>query len=169
MIVNHHFKENIFIVVTFLAAFIFMVLPQPTSMDYMKPQWVFVVLLFWLIHTPRKIGPTIAWFIGLYVDLLLGNILGEHAFIFVVFAYFIQHFLRVIQAIPLWQQVLGVGLAGTLNIGLQLIFLKFTGVHIVNWHIMLPVLADMIIWPWLYFLCREARPKHDYRLTHFGR
>ena len=169
MIVNRHFKENSVIVITFLVALILMVLPQPMWMDYAKPQWVFVVLLFWLMHAPRKIGPNSAWCIGLYVDLLMGDVLGEHALVFVIFTYFVQHFLRIIQAMPLWQQVLGVGLAGLINISIELSFMKLGGVYIVNWPMFLPVIANMVIWPWLYFLCRDIRPRHDYSLMHFGR
>ncbi len=166
MIVNHHIKENILIVITFFIALVLTVLPQPSWMVYAKPQWVFVVLLFWLMHAPRKIGPIIAWLLGLYVDLLMGDILGEHALIFVLFTYFVQRFLSVIQAMPLWQQVLGVGLAGLVNIGIGVIFIKFGGVTELTWRMLSPVIANMVIWPWLYFLCRDVRPKHDFSLIH---
>lgn len=146
-----------------------MIVPQPMWMIYAKPQWVFVVLLFWLIQAPNKIGPTIAWLIGLYVDLLMGDVLGEHAFVFVIFAYFLQRFLRVFQAMPLWQQVLSVGFASALNVTAQYVFMKFSGVSLFNWHMFLPVVANMVIWPWLYFLCRDVRPKHDFSLMHSGR
>jgi rod shape-determining protein MreD len=169
MIMNRHFKENILILVTFCIALVLTVLPQPIWMADARPQWVFVVLLFWLIQAPRKIGPTIAWIVGLYVDLLMGDVLGEHALLFVVFTYFVQHFLRMIQAMPLWQQILGVGFAGLINIGIGLIFMKFGGVTILSWHILLPAVANMVIWPWLYLLCRDIRPKHDFSLMHSGR
>lgn len=169
MIVNRHLKENIFIMLTFAMALVLMILPQPSWMADAKPQWVFVVLLFWLMHAPRKIGPTIAWFVGLYVDLLLGDVLGEHALIFVVFTYFVQRFLRMLQALPLWQQILMVGGSGLLNIVVQIAFMKFNGVYLFNMHMLLPALANMIIWPWLYLICRDVRPKHDFGLMHSGR
>lgn len=169
MIVNRHLKENFFIVVTFFIAFVLMVLPQPTWMAYAKPQWVFVVLLFWLMHAPRKIGPTVAWCIGLYMDLLMGTVLGEHALIYVVFTYVIQRFMRVVQAIPLWQQILGIGMAGVINMAVQVVFLRFNGVHVLSWAMLLPAVANMIVWPWLYLSCRDVRPKHDYSLMHSGR
>lgn len=169
MIVNRHLKENIYIVLSFAIALILMILPQPSWMAEAKPQWVFVVLLFWLMHAPRKIGPTIAWFIGLYVDLLFGDVLGEHALIFVVFTYFVQHFLRILQALPLWQQVLMIGISGLLNILIQIVFMKFNGVYLFNIHMLLPALANMIVWPWLYLICRDVRPKHDFGLMHSGR
>jgi rod shape-determining protein MreD len=169
MIVNKNLKENIFIIVTFFVALVLMILPQPEWMASAKPQWIFVVLLFWLMHAPRKIGPTIAWLVGLYVDLLMGNILGEHALIYVLFTYFIQRFMRTVQAMPLWQQILGVGLAGVINSGIQIIFLKLGGALILNWHMLLPAVANMVVWPWLYLSCRDIRPKHDYSLMHSRR
>lgn len=168
MIINRHLKENIFIVTTFLIALVLTVLPQPAWMASAWPQWVFVVLLFWLMQAPRKIGPTVAWLLGLYVDLLMGDVLGQHALIFVIFTYFVQRFLRVIQAMPLWQQVLGVGLSGLINIAISLMFMRFSGMTIFNIQMLLPAIANMVVWPWLYWLCRDVRPKHDFSLMHTG-
>lgn len=169
MIVNRHLKENIFICVTFLMALVFTVLPQPAWMANARPQWVFVVLLFWLIQAPRKIGPTIAWLIGLYVDLLVGDVLGEHALLFVIVTYFVQRFLRMVQAMPLWQHVLAVGFLGLINVAFGFMFMRLGGVAIFSWQVLLPAVANMVVWPWLYLLCRDVRPKHDFSLMHIGR
>ncbi|PHQ80351.1 MAG: rod shape-determining protein MreD [Coxiella sp. (in: Bacteria)] len=166
MIMNRHLRENILIMLTFLIAMALMILPLPHWALYARPQWVFVVLLFWLIYAPRKVGPFIAWCIGLYVDLLMGDLLGEHALIFVLFSYVVQRYLRVIQAMPVWQQTLAVGVGTFLCITLELLLLKLTHTPVLNWSMLLSVIANMVVWPWLYFLCRDVRPTHDYRLLH---
>ena len=121
MIMNRHLRENILIILTFLIAMALMILPLPHWALYARPQWVLVVLIFWLIYAPRKIGPFIAWCIGLYVDLLMGDLLGEHALIFVLFSYVVQRYLRVIQAMPVWQQTLAVGVGTFLCVMLETI------------------------------------------------
>lgn len=166
MIINRGLRENLFIMITFFIAAIAMILPVPVWAMYVKPQWVFVVLLFWLMYVPRKIGPLTAWCVGLYVDLLMGNVLGEHALIFVLVTYVVQKFLRLFQAMPLWQQMLCVGLFTFIVMCLEWVFLRQLNFSVMHWQMLLPVLANMIVWPWLYFLCRDVRPKHDYRLLH---
>jgi rod shape-determining protein MreD len=41
---------------------------------------VALVLTFWCVHQPRKIGMGIAWFVGLVMDAGNGSLLGQHAF-----------------------------------------------------------------------------------------
>ena len=165
MIINRHLRENLLIVTTFLIAMSLMILPLPSFALYAKPQWVFVVLLFWLIFSPKKIGPISAWCVGLYVDLLMGDVLGEHALIFVLFAYVVQRFLRFIQVMPVWQQMVGVGMATFFSVVTQVVILKLTSSLLLSWQLLFPIIINMLIWPWLYFLCRDSRPAYDYRLS----
>ena len=158
--------ENVLITFTFAVALILTVLPLPHWIVFARPEWVFILLLFWLMHAPHKIGPIIAWFLGLYMDLLLGTVLGMHALIYVVFAYIIQKFLRGIQAMPLWQCVLGVGFCTFLSIVVQCFFLYSIEKVSIHSQVFLPVLTSMLFWPWLYFLCRDVRSYGEYRLMH---
>lgn len=169
MMMNRRLRENILIILSFAIALVLMVLPQPSWMAQAKPQWVFVVLLFWLMQAPNKIGPVVAWCVGLYVDLLMGDALGMHALVFVMFTYGVQRFLRMLQALPLWQQILMVGMASLLNVVMQLILMRLSGLFAFSMEMLLPAVANMIIWPWLYLICRDVRPRHDFRLMHTGR
>lgn len=157
MILNRSLKENTIIIVSVIVAMVLMILPLPQWTIYARPEWVFVVLLFWLTYTPKRVGPLIAWALGLFMDLLLGTTLGAHAFIYVCFAYVVQKFLRVIQAMPLWQSTLGVGFCTLLNVLLQFFIARFSGVDMGILSLLLPVITSMLVWPWLYFLCRDVR------------
>ena len=166
MIVNRQLKIYTAVLITFSIALVLSCLPMPSWVSYARPQWVFVVLLFWLIYTPQKVGPLSAFILGFIVDLLMGNVLGEHALIFVLFTYFIQKCLRYIQGMPLWQQMLGLGVCTLVNLGLQYGFLRMMGIHEIGGHLLLPAVSNMVIWPWLYFLCKDVNPRDSYQLMH---
>lgn len=166
MMMNRTLRENALIIVTLLIAMVLSILPQPVWAATARPQWVFVVLLFWLVYVPQKIGPILAWCLGLYVDLLLGTVLGEHALIFVLVTYLVQRWLRFIEAMPLWQQILGVGVFSACYVLITALFTKWQGGLVWHWQLLLPILANMMIWPWLYFLCRDVRPRYDYTLLN---
>lgn len=52
------------------------------------PDWVAVTLVFWSIHQPRRVGLTIAWVLGLLVDVNHASLLGEHALAYATLSYF---------------------------------------------------------------------------------
>lgn len=52
------------------------------------PDWVAVTLVFWSIHQPRRVGLTIAWVLGLIVDVNNASLLGEHALAYATLSYF---------------------------------------------------------------------------------
>lgn len=155
-------REISWISVSVFVAMILTILPMPGWAQLIMPMWVFVVLLFWLLYLPDRIGPVWVFVIGLYMDLLTGSVLGQHAFIYVVFAYMTQRLLRLIRAMPLWQQMLGVG---GYSIGAVIIAALFGyWHHQISWQAVAfwPVLTNMLLWPLLYFLCRDSQPHHDY-------
>lgn len=68
------------------------------------PDLVALVLAFWCVHQPRKMGIGAAWFVGLLMDAGNGALLGQHAFgyAFLAFGAFTLH--RRILWFSLWQQ-----------------------------------------------------------------
>lgn len=51
------------------------------------PDWVALVLVFWCIREPRRVGMTTAFFFGLLVDVGQGAAMGQHALAYVAMAY----------------------------------------------------------------------------------
>ena len=52
-----------------------------------QPDFVALVLLFWCIEEPRKIGFTSAWLFGLMMDVADASLLGQHALAYSILAY----------------------------------------------------------------------------------
>jgi rod shape-determining protein MreD len=68
------------------------------------PDMVALLLTFWCVHQPRKMGIGIAWFVGLVMDAGNGALLGQHAFAYAVLAFAAIGLHRRILWFSLWQQ-----------------------------------------------------------------
>ncbi len=51
------------------------------------PDWVALTLVFWSIHQPRRVGLTVAWLLGLVMDVNNASLLGEHALAYSILSY----------------------------------------------------------------------------------
>lgn len=51
------------------------------------PDWVALVLTFWCIHQPLKVGMGTAFVLGILMDVADGSVMGQHAFAYVLLAF----------------------------------------------------------------------------------
>ena len=68
------------------------------------PDLVALVIAFWCVHQPRKMGIGAAWFVGLVMDAGNGALLGQHAFAYAFLAFGAITLHRRILWFSLWQQ-----------------------------------------------------------------
>jgi rod shape-determining protein MreD len=68
------------------------------------PDMVALVLAFWCVHQPRKMGIGAAWFVGLMMDAGNSALLGQHAFGYAFLAFGAISLHRRILWFSLWQQ-----------------------------------------------------------------
>ncbi len=83
--------------------------PLPALLQPVRPYWLALVLAYWVIEEPDKVGLGFAFCIGLVADLLYGGILGEQALRLVVMAFILQRFRARMRFFPLSQQALAIG------------------------------------------------------------
>ncbi len=48
----------------------------PNWLGWLRPNWILLVLFFWVMELPERIGLVMAWIVGLFVDALLAEPLG---------------------------------------------------------------------------------------------
>jgi len=68
------------------------------------PDMVALVLAFWCVHQPRKMGIGAAWLVGLVMDAGNGALLGQHAFAYAFLAFGAITLHRRILWFSLWRQ-----------------------------------------------------------------
>jgi rod shape-determining protein MreD len=94
----------LFIVVSLVAAFMLNLLP--TEQIAGVPDFVALVLVFWSIHEPRKIGISIAFLMGLLMDIHQATLLGENALAYTLLSYFAIMIHRRVLWFPVSRQAL---------------------------------------------------------------
>ncbi len=72
------------------------------------PDWVALVLVFWCVREPRRVGMGLAFLFGLAMDVADASLLGQHALAYVLVAYGASSLSRRILWFPLGQQALQV-------------------------------------------------------------
>ncbi len=99
-------------------AFLLGLLPWPEGWRWLVPDFTFLVLLYWNIHSPHRAGLGLAFVLGLLTDVARGVLFGLHALVYVAAAFAaltvrrrLENFLPPGQALQLAPLFLGKELA----------------------------------------------------------
>ena len=76
-----------FIALTLIAALMLNLLPWSGAWLWLKPDFVALVVLYWCIEQPRKVGFVSAWMMGMFMDVADGTLFGQHALAYSILAY----------------------------------------------------------------------------------
>ncbi len=91
------------LLISFVAALVLAIVPLPAALVAYRPDWVPLVLIFWGLMAPERIGLLTAFAMGLAVDTLSGALLGQHALAMVTVVYLSVRFHLLIRVFPVWQ------------------------------------------------------------------
>jgi rod shape-determining protein MreD len=134
---------------TLIAALTLMVLPMPAWAEDYRPQWVTLILIYWCLVLPTRVGVFSGFALGIAHDVVSGGLLGAHALSLSVVAYLTEELHRRIRAFPLWQQAVAVWLLLLVERLLSLWVLGAIGQPTPTLAYWLPTLVGLLLWPWL--------------------
>src|SRR5690554_5946480 len=92
-----------------VVALVLGLLPLPPSWQPLRPYWLALVLAYWVIEAPERVGLGFAFVVGLVADLSFGSLLGEQAMRLVVMAFILERFRARLRFFPMPQQSLAIG------------------------------------------------------------
>ncbi|MDE2427527.1 MAG: rod shape-determining protein MreD [Burkholderiales bacterium] len=159
--------SSLFIAVSFALAFLLNFLPWGGLIGV--PDFVALVLVFWSIHQPRKVGIGVAFAMGLLMDVHDAIHLGENALAYTLLSYF---------AITIHRRVLWFSpLAQSLHVFPLFLFVQCVQIavrllvapdaHFPGWWYFSVSLVTTLLWPVATFLLlapqRRAVDKDDTR------
>ena len=150
-------RGRLMLLATFAVVLILMVVPGPPWAEPFRPDWVGLVLIYWCVAVPHRVGVGTGWTLGLVLDVMYGSLLGSHALAKSVIAYIAVRLHLQLRMFPLWQQAVSVLVLLVVN---QLLVLWVRGVMgrapetFVYWT---PSIVGMVIWPWLFVILRDVR------------
>lgn len=145
------------ILLSFIAAFILSMVPLPQILQNVRPEFIPIVLIYWCIALPNRIGVGIGWLTGLFFDVSSDAILGQHALTFALIAYLAIQLHQRIRIFPIWQQALTIFilmmLQGTIALWIKGMLGDAPPISV----FMLPAISTALFWPIAYILMRQIR------------
>lgn len=94
----------VFIVVSVLLGLALNILPLGRVV--WTPDWLMVLLAFWGIHQPQRIGMSVAFILGLCMDVSQSALMGQHALVYCLLMFAAQMSSRRMLWFNVWQQAL---------------------------------------------------------------
>ncbi|TJZ78973.1 rod shape-determining protein MreD [Chitiniphilus eburneus] len=94
------------IFLTLIGALLLNLLPWQLIGSHFAPDFVALMLLYWTLNQPRRVGVGWAFVFGLAMDVADGNMLGQHTLAYSVIVYLVLSRSRQINIFPFWQQAL---------------------------------------------------------------
>lgn len=76
-----------FIAASLVAALLANLLPWSGWLLWLRPDFVALIVLYWCIEEPRRIGFAAAWALGLMMDVADGTLFGQHALAYSLLAF----------------------------------------------------------------------------------
>jgi rod shape-determining protein MreD len=147
-----------FILLTLVIASLLGITPLPEWLEVWRPEWIALVLVYWVIALPHRIGLFSAWIVGFFVDVLEGSLLGLNAIALTLIAYVaLSLYQRLRMFTPLQQSTTILMLIGVSQL---LIFwvLTATGQNTPrNLLFVVSALSSALVWPLVFVLLRFGR------------
>lgn len=153
-------KGDGIIAMSFIVAIMLTALPLPDWAVYWRPDWVAIVLIYWCMAVPERIGIFVAWFLGLLLDVQQGNVLGQNALSMILIAFLTINSYQRMRAYPLLQQAVLVFFYLILYKLVILLVLVYLGLNKSDWTYWMPAITSMLLWPWLFIILRDVRRKY---------
>lgn len=145
------------ILVTFAVAFGLALWPLPDYLAPFRPNWLALVLCYWLLETPERVGVGMAFLFGLAADLVFGTLMGEQALRLCVIAFIVLRFRPRLRFFTLPQQAFAI-LALLLNDRVVVLMIRaMSGEGVPPWSFWMAPCVGAVIWPWLYLLIDDVR------------
>lgn len=145
------------IVLTIVFAMGLKIAPLSAIFAVYNPDLVLLVLIYWSLAVPERVGIFHAWIFGLLTDVLTGRLLGQYALAYSLVIYICLMLHKRLRQLPFIQQALFIFFCLLLS-QLLLFFIKniqqTAELKPTFW---LPVFVGTVCWPLVYTVLRFVR------------
>lgn len=140
-----------------LLGFLLSVMPMGGWYTQFSPQWLWLIVLYWVLKTPQQVGLIVAWSMGLLLDVASVGLLGAHALLFTLSAALVLSARPVLNSTgPLRQALFFAGLS--LVYLLLLLWIQgglTSGLAVASY--LGRSLSNLVAWPLLLLLLHQIR------------
>jgi rod shape-determining protein MreD len=144
------------LLISFALAILLTLLPMPALFNWMKPLWVMMVLLYWIIALDYRVGIYTAFCLGILLDIFGGSLIGMHALPLIMVSYLAEKLQRPLRLSPILQKSLAMGCFAFIYLLCIYLILGLTDnlpkASVLFWS---PIITTAIIYPWIDFILRK--------------
>ncbi|TDG14780.1 rod shape-determining protein MreD [Seongchinamella unica] len=151
------------ILASFFCALCLAVLPLPQWLAWGRPEWVALVLIYWVIALPHRVGLVTALGLGLMFDVVEGAVMGQNAFALVVIALLALLLYQRLRVFSVIQQSGVVFVLVGINQMICQWVQNLEGAGATTMLFLLPAFSSALLWPFVLHLLRGMR--RSFRVT----
>lgn len=148
---------------TFGAAFLLAIFPLPQWLAVARPDWVALVLIYWVVALPQRVGIFIAFIVGILLDVLEGAAMGQNALSFTLVAFLALILYQRLRVFNLGQQAAVVFMLLSMNQLLAQWVQNLTSSGADTLLFLMPALVGALLWPGVLVSLRSVR--RHYRVS----
>lgn len=134
------------IYLSLFVAFICLLFPWSGLALTLRPDFMLLIIIFWLLRAPNQCNVGTAWFIGLLVDLATGGIFGQYALAYTITAFVAVVYQRRLTLFSNMQRLVYVLFLLLLSQIIILILKLFSGTELIGWAYFLPSITGALLW-----------------------
>lgn len=139
-------RSSVQLYLSLLLGFMCYLLPWAGFGLTLRPDFVLLVLLYWLIRAPYLCNIGLAWMMGMLVDLADGSLFGQHALAFTITAFLALLYQRRATLFDRIQQAGYVFVLLLISQFVLLLLKLFAGTDVPSWQYFLPSVSGILLW-----------------------
>lgn len=125
----------------------------PEIIAFLRPEWLVLTLIYWLLRHPEKIGVVTGVVIGLIMDVLSGSYFGVHILSLSLICYLVLIMHKRLKMFPLVQQSVVVFFLVSIQLMVVYTLRSVLGVSDVGLSYLWQALSSAVLWPVVVILC----------------
>jgi rod shape-determining protein MreD len=149
------------ILLTIAAAMLLAVvhLPEtwPSWLGWLRPVWVALVIFYWVMELPHRIGLIAAWIVGLFVDVLQADPVGLNGVLLAGITYVGWRFYERLRMYAILQQGGVIFLLLVLTEGARMLVLEIIEGRGFTWLVLMPAFTSLLVWPFVVIVLDGLR------------
>ncbi|MFT5718578.1 MAG: rod shape-determining protein MreD [Oleiphilaceae bacterium] len=124
----------------------------PESLAFLRPEWLVLTLVYWLLRHPEKIGIVTGVVIGLIMDVLSGSYFGVHVLSLSLICYLVLTMHKRLKMFPLVQQSVVVFFLVSIQLMVVYSLRSVLGVSDIGLAYLWQALSSAVFWPVIVIL-----------------
>ncbi|MBN4075395.1 MAG: rod shape-determining protein MreD [SAR86 cluster bacterium] len=146
------------VLASFLVASLMLVMPLPDWLEYYRPEWMALAVIYWAIALPHRFGLVSAWILGFFVDVLEGSLLGLNGLVLALVAYLALSLYQRLRMFTMLQQAstvfMLIGLHQLVSFWVLTVSSQNTSPNLM---FLVSAVTSAIVWPLVFYLLRYLR------------